>query len=71
MRRASRPPHPTQTCASPLAYQREPRRQFAVLQRLLATHDALSAYACHVGGAVFALPPGALPGGFIADRLLA
>jgi deferrochelatase/peroxidase EfeB len=68
MRRASRP---TQTCASPLAYQREPRRQFAVLQRLLATHDALSAYACHVGSAVFALPPGARPGGFTGDRLFA
>ena len=54
-----------------LAYQRDPRRQFAVLQRRLAAHDALSAYACHVGSAVFALPPGARPGGFIADRLLA
>ena len=54
-----------------LAYQRDPRRQFAVLQRRLAAHDALSAYARHVGSAVFALPPGARRGGFIADRLLA
>jgi deferrochelatase/peroxidase EfeB len=54
-----------------LAYQRDPRRQFVVLQRRLAAHDALSAYARHVGSAVFALPPGARRGGFIADRLVA
>jgi deferrochelatase/peroxidase EfeB len=54
-----------------LAYQRDPRRQFVVLQRRLAAHDALSAYACHVGSAMFALPPGARRGGFVGDRLVA
>jgi hypothetical protein len=54
-----------------LAYQRDLRRQFVVLQRRLAARDALSAYACHVGSAVFALPPGARRGGFIADGLVA
>ena len=54
-----------------LGYQRDPRRQFVVLQRRLAEHDALSAFTTHVGSAVFALPPGARPGGFIGDGLLA
>jgi deferrochelatase/peroxidase EfeB len=54
-----------------LAYQRDPRRQFVVLQRRLATQDALAPYACHVGSAVFAVPPGARRGGFVGDGLLA
>jgi deferrochelatase/peroxidase EfeB len=54
-----------------LGYQRDPRRQFVVLQRRLAEHDALSAFTTHVGSAVFALPPGARPGGFIGDGLFA
>jgi deferrochelatase/peroxidase EfeB len=52
-----------------LGYQRDPRRQFVALQRRLAEHDALSAYTTHVGSAVFALPPGARPGGFVGDGL--
>jgi deferrochelatase/peroxidase EfeB len=52
-----------------LAYQRDPRRQFVALQRRLAGRDALSAYTAHVGSAVFALPPGARPGGFVGDAV--
>jgi deferrochelatase/peroxidase EfeB len=53
-----------------LVYQRDPRRQFVPVQRRLAEHDALSRFSRPVGSAVFAIPPGTHPGGFIADRLL-
>ena len=52
-----------------LSYQQDPRRQFVPVQRKLAEADALSAFTRHVGSAVFAIPPGARPGGFIADAL--
>jgi deferrochelatase/peroxidase EfeB len=52
-----------------MAYQRDPRRQFVALQRRLAEGDALSAFTRHVGSAVFAVPPGARPGGFIGETL--
>jgi deferrochelatase/peroxidase EfeB len=50
-----------------LAYQRDPRRQFVPVQRRLAGHDALREFATHVGSAVFAIPPGAREGGFLAE----
>jgi deferrochelatase/peroxidase EfeB len=53
-----------------LAYQRDPRRQFVPVQRRLAAHDALADYSSTVGSAVFAIPPGARPGGFIGAPLL-
>ena len=37
-----------------LALQRDPRRQFAPVQRRLAEHDALTPFTRHVGSAVFA-----------------
>ena len=52
-----------------LSYQQDPRRQFVPVQRKLAEGDALSAYTRHVGSAVFAIPPGARPGGFIAEAM--
>ena len=54
-----------------LAFQRDPQRQFVRLQRRLAEEDRLSEFIEHVGSAVFAIPPGAKPGGFIADGLAA
>lgn len=54
-----------------LSYQRDPRRQYVPVQRQLAERDALSPFLRHVGSAVFAIPPGARPGGFIADALFA
>jgi deferrochelatase/peroxidase EfeB len=54
-----------------LTYQRDPRRQFVPVQRRLAAHDALSRFSRPIGSAVFAIPPGRQPGGFIADQLLA
>jgi deferrochelatase/peroxidase EfeB len=52
-----------------LAFQRDPQHQFVPLQRRLAEEDRLSEFVQHVGSAVFAIPPGARPGGFIADGL--
>jgi deferrochelatase/peroxidase EfeB len=51
-----------------LAYQRDPRRQYTPIQRRLAS-DALSAFTRHVGSAVFAIPPGARPGGCLGEGL--
>jgi deferrochelatase/peroxidase EfeB len=54
-----------------LAYQRDPRRGFVPVQRTLAERDALARFTRTVGSAVFAIPPGARPGGFLAEGLLA
>jgi deferrochelatase/peroxidase EfeB len=54
-----------------LAYMRDPRRQFVPVQRRLAEHDALAEHTHAVGSAVFAIPPGARPDGFIGSPLLA
>jgi deferrochelatase/peroxidase EfeB len=52
-----------------IAFQRDPHTQFAALQRRLGTADKLNEYIKHVGSALFAVPPGARPGGFVGDRL--
>jgi deferrochelatase/peroxidase EfeB len=41
-----------------MAYQRDPRRQFAPIQNRLARHDTMNEYLRHVGSALFACPPG-------------
>ncbi len=51
-----------------LAYQRSPD-QFISIQRALAT-DVLNEYIRHIGSAVFLVPPGAGPGGFVGETLL-
>ena len=53
-----------------LAFARDPARQFVPVQRRLAAHDPLGRYARHTGSAVFAIPPGAPPGGFVGEELL-
>jgi deferrochelatase/peroxidase EfeB len=53
-----------------LAFMRDPARQFVPVQRRLALHDPLAGFARHVGSAVFAVPPGARPGGFVGEPLL-
>ncbi len=53
-----------------LAFMRDPARQFVPVQRRLALHDPLARFARHTGSAVFAVPPGARPGGFVGDGLL-
>jgi deferrochelatase/peroxidase EfeB len=52
-----------------LAFQRDPRRQFVPIQQRLARHDALARHTRHVGSAVFAIPPGARPGGCVGGAL--
>jgi deferrochelatase/peroxidase EfeB len=51
-----------------LSFQRSPS-QFITIQRALAT-DVLNEYIRHVGSAIFAVPPGARPGGFVGETLL-
>jgi deferrochelatase/peroxidase EfeB len=53
-----------------IAFQRDPEKQFVVLQRKLGVHDALDEYIKHVGSAVFAIPRGAEMGGFVGESLL-
>jgi len=54
-----------------IAFQRDPRRQFVPLQRRLAANDALNEYVAHNDSALFAVPPGVAPGGFVGETLLA
>jgi deferrochelatase/peroxidase EfeB len=54
-----------------ICFQRDPERQFVAIQRRLGTSDALGEYVRHVGSAVFAIPPGARPGGYVGETLLA
>jgi deferrochelatase/peroxidase EfeB len=53
-----------------ICFQRDPEKQFVALQRRLGTIDALNEYISHVGSAVFAVPPGAKPGGYVGETLL-
>lgn len=41
-----------------LAYQQDPHRQFAQIQRRLGQFDLLNEYIVHTGGGLFAIPPG-------------
>jgi deferrochelatase/peroxidase EfeB len=54
-----------------LGFMRDPRRQYVPLQHKLARHDALSRHTRHVASALFAIPPGARPRGFVGDSLFA
>jgi deferrochelatase/peroxidase EfeB len=53
-----------------ISFQRNPE-QFVAIQRRLGSMDALNEYIKHVGSALFAVPPGAEPGGYVGERLLA
>jgi deferrochelatase/peroxidase EfeB len=53
-----------------ICFQRDPRRQFVAIQRRLGHGDALGEYIRHAGSAVFAVPPGARPGGYVGESLL-
>ena len=50
-----------------ISYQRSPA-QFVAVQRSLAS-DTLNEYIRHIGSALFAVPPGARPGGFVGEGL--
>lgn len=52
-----------------ICFQRDPHRQFAAIQRRLGASDALNEYIQHRSSALFAVPPGARPGGFVGEGL--
>ncbi len=52
-----------------IAYQRDPRAQFIPLQQRLGLSDLLNEYIQHTGSAIFAVPPGIEPGGWIGETL--
>ena len=52
-----------------IAFQKDPEKQFVALQRKLGQFDALNEYIQHVGSAVFAVPGGTKPGGFVGEGL--
>jgi deferrochelatase/peroxidase EfeB len=53
-----------------ICFQRNPG-QFVAIQRRLGSLDALNEYIKHVGSALFAVPPGAQPGGYVGEGLFA
>jgi deferrochelatase/peroxidase EfeB len=52
-----------------LSFQSDPEA-FVRVQRNLGAGDALNEYIKHVGSGVWAIPPGARPGGWVGDTLL-
>ncbi len=53
-----------------IAYVRDPDTQYIPMQNKLARDDGMAEYLQHTGSALFAVPPGTRPGGFIGDTLL-
>jgi dye decolorizing peroxidase len=53
------------------SYQADIDRQFLPVQRRIAEADLLNLWVTPVGSAVFAIPPGCAPGGWIGETLLA
>jgi deferrochelatase/peroxidase EfeB len=54
-----------------ICFQRDPHTQFAALQCRLGAGDALNEYSKHTSSAVFAVPAGVRPGGYVAQGLFA
>jgi dye decolorizing peroxidase len=52
------------------AFQRDIGEQFVPMQRKLAEADLLNDWITPIGSAVFAVPPGCEPGGWIGQALL-
>jgi len=53
-----------------VCFQRDPAKQFVPIQQRLGSIDALNEYIKHVGSALFAVPPGAKPGGYVGEGLI-
>lgn len=51
-------------------YQADPVRQLVPVQRRLAEADLLNTWTTPIGSAVFAIPPGCAPGGYVGETLL-
>ena len=55
-----------------IAFNRDPRRQFIPIQRRLATHDRFMVeYPVPRGSAMYAVPPGTRPYGYVGESILA
>jgi len=54
-----------------LAYVRDPDTQYIPMQTKLSRDDGLMEYLEHTGSALFAVPPGVRPGGYLGDTLFA
>lgn len=54
-----------------VSFQADVDRQFVPIQRRLDELDLLNEWTTPIGSAVFAVPPGCAPGGFIGETLLA
>jgi deferrochelatase/peroxidase EfeB len=52
-----------------IAFQRDPHKQFAAIQRRLGREDSLNEYIRHTSSALFAVPPGTAAGGYIGENL--
>jgi deferrochelatase/peroxidase EfeB len=52
-----------------IAYVRDPDTQYIPMQTRLSRDDGLMEYLRHTGSALFAVPPGVSPGGFLGDAL--
>jgi deferrochelatase/peroxidase EfeB len=52
------------------SYQADIDRQFVPIQRNLGKGDLLNEWVTPIGSAVFAIPPGCTPEGWIGDNLL-
>ncbi|WP_260853403.1 Dyp-type peroxidase [Kocuria palustris] len=51
------------------SYQADPHEQFVPIQRRLDELDMLNTWTAPIGSAVFAIPPGCPPGGFVGEQL--
>jgi deferrochelatase/peroxidase EfeB len=54
-----------------VCYQRDPRTGFIKIFERMAKFDMMNQFVTHIGGGLFACPPGAAPGEFVGQRLLA
>jgi deferrochelatase/peroxidase EfeB len=52
-----------------LCYQRDPRTGFIRIFERMSKFDMMNQFVTHVGGGLFACPPGAREGGFIGQGL--
>lgn len=52
------------------AFQADPRSAFVAVQRRMVDLDALVTFISHETSALFAVPPGASPGGYVGQQLL-
>jgi deferrochelatase/peroxidase EfeB len=52
-----------------LSYQKDPRTGFTRIFDRMSKLDALNQFTTHVGSGLFAVPPGAAPGGYVGERL--